>query len=213
MTLRILMADDHELIRHALASLLSAVPDFEIVASVADGERALEQILALRPDVAVLDLHMPGLTGIEVARRLRDAGVPTAVVILSLHGQPAYVRAALDAGASGYVLKEAAPHDLVNAVRATAAGEAYVCPKVARVLTELLRSTQSSESPSLTPAQLDVLRLLAQGLASKEIAAKLHVAIRTVDSHRAALMERLGIHHIPGLVKYALRNHLTTLDE
>jgi DNA-binding NarL/FixJ family response regulator len=208
--LRVLLAEDHGVVREGLAALIRGEPDLEVVAEVANGEDGARQIEALRPDVAVVDIAMPQMTGIEVARAVRDAGLRTAVVLLSMHSEPSFVRAGLDAGASGYVLKSARGRDLLDAVRAAASGDVYLSPAVAG---SVVRATREEPGPELTARERDVLRLLARGLCSKEIAAKLDIATRTVDGYRAQIMEKLDIHNVPGLVKYALRAHLTTLDE
>lgn len=207
----VIVADDHKLVRDGLVALLKAEPRFRVIAALSDGQEALERITALRPHVAVVDIRMPHLTGIEIVRKVQDAGLRTAVVLLSMHQEAAFVRAGIQAGASGYVLKEAASHELIEAVRAAAAGEMYLSPKVAKVA---LRPPAAPEGgvEVLSSRERDVLRLLADGLSSKEIAARLDVGLRTVDSHRRSIMDKLGIHNVPGLVKFAIRNHLATLE-
>ncbi len=210
----VLVADDHVVMRAALVAMLRGEPDLDVVAEVADGEEAFERIEAGRPDVALLDIAMPRMTGIEVARKLRDSGLETASVILSQHVEPAFFRAALEAGASGYVLKSSDPGELPEAIRVAASGDVYLTPKVAASVVAALRAGPGPDPPAaLTPRERDVLRLLARGLASKEIAAELGIGLRTVDTHRADIARKLGIRHVPGLVKYAIRNHLATLEE
>jgi DNA-binding NarL/FixJ family response regulator len=208
--LRVLLADDHGVVREGLAALIRSEPDFEVIGEAADGEEALRQIEALRPDVTVVDIAMPRMTGIEVARAVRDAGLRTAVALLSMHSEPSFVRAGLDAGASAYVLKSARGCDLVDAVRAAANGEVYLSSAVAGAA---VAAPRAPTSPALTTRERDVLRLLARGLCSKEIAAELEISVRTVDGFRAQIMDKLGIRNVPGLVKYALRAHLATLEE
>jgi DNA-binding NarL/FixJ family response regulator len=210
--IRVLLADDHVLVCRGFAALLRAEPDFEVVGEVADGEAALARIEALRPDVAVVDIGMPGLTGIEVARRVRDAGVRTAVVVLSRHREPSFVTAALEAGASGYVVKESEPRELVEALRVAARGEVYLSPCIASAVARALRDDEDGAAePELAERERDVLRLLVEGLSSKEVAARLGLSVRTAEGVRGRIMSKLGIHHLPGLTKYAIRHHLTEL--
>jgi len=210
--LTVLVADDHTIVREGLLGLLRREPDLDVVAEAADGEEALGGVESLALDVAILDIAMPRMTGVEVARKVRDLGLRTAVVLLSMHIEPAFVRAALDAGASAYVLKTAGARELVEAVRAAAAGDMYLSPRVTSTALGAVR-TEPREAPPLTPRERDVLRFLARGLSSKEIATELAIGARTVDGYRAEIMEKLGIRHVPGLVKYAIRHQLATLDE
>jgi len=211
--IRVLLADDHVLVREGLVRLLSEAPDIAVVASVSDGEQAFEGIQTLRPDVAVVDIVMPGMTGVEVARKARDEGLMTAVVVLSMHREPALVSLALDAGVSGYVLKEVAAEELLRAVRLAAGGGVYLCRRVEELAIDLRRNGGAFEPEKLTPRERDVLRLLARGLSCKEIAAELAVAPRTIEYHRSNIMDKLGIRHIPGLVKYAIRHGLASIDD
>ncbi|GIW72556.1 MAG: oxygen regulatory protein NreC [Planctomycetota bacterium] len=212
MSIRIVVADDHGIIRDGLAAVLAGEADIEIVAGCRDGESAYRAILEHRPEVAVLDISMPGTTGIDVCRRVRDEGLRTAVVLLSMHEDLATVREGLEAGASGYVLKDAAASELIRAVRTVAAGDIYLSPSVSSSVVDALRAGSEAPPPALSPRERDVLRLLADGLASKEIASRLGISRRTVDGHRAAIMHKLNIHNVPGLVKYAIRHRLTELE-
>jgi DNA-binding NarL/FixJ family response regulator len=211
--LRVLVADDHALVRDGLAALLRREDDLDVVAECGDGDQALARIEALEPTVAVVDIAMPGMTGIEVARKVRDLGLRTAVVLVSARDEPAFVRGAVSAGASGYVLKEAATRELLQAVRAAAGGDVYLSPRVAATALSSVREASSREAPALTPRERDVLRLLARGLSSKEIAAELSISATTVAGHRQAIMDKLDIRHVPGLVKYAIKHQLASLDE
>jgi DNA-binding NarL/FixJ family response regulator len=210
--IRLVVADDHLVVRDALAALLEDEADLEVVARAADGEELLARIEQLTPEVAVADVEMPKMTGIEAARQVRDLGLRTAVVLLSVHKEAGFVKAALDGGASGYVLKAAGTGELLTAIRVAAAGDTYLSPRITSTALEALRAPPAEE-PSLTPLERDVLRLLARGLASKQMAAELEIGVRTVDEYRARLMDKLGVRHVPGLVKYALRHHLATLDD
>lgn len=207
MPLRLLLADDHAILREGLRSLLSAERELQIVAEHEDGARALAAIEELKPDVAVLDVEMPGLSGIEITKRLNAADSLTSVVVLSMHKEAAFVRAAIEAGVLGYVVKQDAAGELIDAIRAAAKGELYVSPRVAGAV------LRAAEKGRLTPRESDVVRLLAAGRSSKEIAEELNLSAKTVDGYRSAIMEKLGIHSVAGLVKYALRNQLATLDD
>jgi two-component system response regulator NreC len=208
---RTLVADDHTIFREGLVALLERDPGLEVVAQAATGGDALAAIEATGPDVALLDVGMPGMTGIEVARKLRDAGARTSVVLLSAHHEAAFVRDALLAGASGYVTKDATTRELVDAVHAAAGGGLYLSGRVAAAGVAGLMTPAAD--PTLTPRERDVVRLLARGLTSKEIATELRITAKTVDGFRAAIMDKLGIHHVAGLVKWALRHHLATPDD
>lgn len=213
MGLKVLLADDHTIVREGLRVVLSTEPGIEVVAEESDGERALAAIARIRPDVAVLDIRMPGLSGIEVARKLNEDGIATAVVLLSMHKEESFIQSAMDAGVGGYVVKEDAARELIDAVHAAARGDVYLSPRIAGSVVQALRRGPSSKTPSLTPRERDVVRLLSQGLTSKEIASKLDLSPKTVDGHRATIMDKLGIRSVAGLVKYAIRHHLSGLDD
>jgi DNA-binding NarL/FixJ family response regulator len=213
---RVLLADDHAIVRDGLRAVLASVKDFEVVAQESDGDAALKAILRLQPDVAVLDIQMPILSGLEVARRLFAEQASTRVVLLSMHKEEAFVRAAVDAGVSGYVVKEDAARELTDAIRAAVRGDVYLSPRVAGLVVNAVRRGHQREPEgrgTLTPRERDVLRLLADGLTSKEIASRLNLSPKTVDGHRTAIMDKLSIRNVAGLVKFAIRNHLTGLDE
>jgi two-component system response regulator NreC len=207
--IRVLVADDHPIVRDGIAGLLRGVQGIEVVAATGDGEEALSLIEARRPDVAVLDAAMPRTTGIDVARRIRESGGATAVVILSAHDEPAYVRAALEAGARGYVTKGSLTQDLLDAVRIAAKGGVFLSPSAAPPSAP----ASGRADAALTPREVEVLRLLARGLASKEIGRELGIGASTVDGYRSTLMAKLGVRSAAGLVKYAIRNGLASLEE
>ena len=208
--MRVLLADDHPVVRAGIEAVLAAQGDMTVVAVECDGESALARIRALKPDVAVLDISMPGLSGIEVARRLNAEETSTALVILSLHKTEMDVQAAVDAGVCGYVVKDAAAEDLVEAIRAACRGQVWISPSVSGAMVSALRRGPE-KGEQITAREREVLRLLADGLRSKEIAARLEVSPKTIEGHRAALMSKLQIRSVAGLVKYAIRNHLTDL--
>jgi DNA-binding NarL/FixJ family response regulator len=198
-------------VRDGVMAVLAQDPSVEVVASLEDGEQALAAIEKERPDVAVLDISMPGLTGIEVVRKARDQSIRTAILLLSVHKEQSFVTSALQAGASGYVIKDAAARELLDAIKVVAGGDVYLSPAVAGAVVEAMRSPSKKSEPQLTPRERDVLRLVAEGLTSKEVATKLGITRKTVEGHRAAIMDKLAVRHVAGLTKYAIRHHLTTL--
>jgi len=205
--LRIFIADDHPIVRAGLRSMLAAERNLEVVGEADNGLDALAEIRRLRPDIAVLDIEMPGMGGIEVARQLRDARLATRVLILSLHAEGAFVQAALEAAVRGYLLKEDSGEELITALHRIASGEVHLSPRVAGAAARAMR--EKSVEPQLTPRERDVVRLLSEGLSSKEIAVRLQLTSKTVDGYRSEIMAKLGVHSLAGLVRYALAHHLT----
>jgi DNA-binding NarL/FixJ family response regulator len=209
---RIVVADDHALVREGIRRVLDEEPGFEVVAEVADGETALRRVSELAPDVVVLDISMPGLSGLDVARRLREEHPGVRALILSMHDDTEYVLRAVRAGAAGYLLKDdAGPQLLRQAVRAVHAGDSFFSPVVASRLTDALRADPgASEDPleALTGRELEVLRLVAGGRSNKQIATELGISRRTVESHRESLMRKLGIRTVAGLTRFALEQGL-----
>ncbi len=213
--LRILLADDHKLVRAGLRVLLERIPDMEVVGETADGQDALRQIAELRPDVALVDVSMPGLNGIETAARVAREHPATRVLIVSMHLDEEYVHRALSAGAAGYLLKTSELEELEIAVRAVGRGETWLSPDVsARVVRSLGKGDKAGASPYelLTQRQREVLQLIAEGRSTKQIAQRLGISVKTVETHRSELMERLGIHGIAGLVRYAIRAGIVRPD-
>lgn len=212
-TMRVLLADDHTLVRAGIRSLLEAVPGVEVVAETGDGREALELVAKHRPDVALLDIGMPGLNGLEVAKRISRESPRTRIVILSMHADANYVNQALRAGVSGYLLKGAAVSELPLALRAVTRGETYLTPRVSRQVVEgFLREGEEDAGPleGLTKRQSEILQLIAEGRSTREIAALLKVSTKTVETHRTRLMDRLDIHDVPGLVRFAIRAGLVS---
>jgi DNA-binding NarL/FixJ family response regulator len=209
---RIVVADDHALVREGIRRVLEEDPGFEVVAEAADGEETLALVAATAPDVVVLDISMPRLSGLDVTRRLRDEHPKVRTLILSMHDDTEYVLRAVRAGAAGYLLKDdAGPQLLRQAVRAVHAGDSFFSPAVASRLTDALRSDPSaSDDPfgSLTGRELEVLRLVAAGRSNKQIASELGISRRTVESHRESLMRKLGIRTVAGLTRFALEQGL-----
>ncbi len=206
---RVLIADDHRVVAQGLKSLLE--DEFELVGVVADGEAMVEAAKALRPDVIVADVSMPLLNGIDALETLRQQGIDVAVVFLSMHDQPGYARRALRAGAAGYVLKLAAPEELVQAIRAALDGGTFVSPALARAVLDASasRPTDAGERIALlTLHQRELLRLFAEGLSAKEIARKLDISSRTVESHKYQIMDSLGAQNSADLIRLAIRHGL-----
>lgn len=207
---RVVLAEDHTLVRSGLRALLQQIPGIVVVAEAADGASAIEAVAAFSPDVAILDISMPTVSGLEAARRIVAECPRTHVLMLTVHRNEEYVMQALRVGALGYVLKDADVAEFGLAIRAVARGELYLTAAVSRqVVDDYVERVTGSASPSgLTPRQRDVLRLIASGASSKQAAAALGLSTKTIEAHRAQIMERLDIHDLPGLVRYALRTGL-----
>jgi DNA-binding NarL/FixJ family response regulator len=208
--LRVVLADDHVLMRSGLRALIEQLPDYEVVAEVGDGYALLAAVEAQPVDLAIVDIQMPLLGGIEALQALkRREGAPK-VLILSMHSAEDYVLRAIRLGAEGYLVKDAAAIELSQALAALRRGERYLSPRLSEALEHPGRE---DETPTLSPRQREVLRLIALGRATKEIAYQLGLSPKTVETHRAQIMERLGIREVAGLVRYALRQGLIDDDE
>jgi DNA-binding NarL/FixJ family response regulator len=214
--IRVMLADDHALFRAGIRSLLLAIEGVEIVGEARDGHEALRMVAERKPDVVLLDVALPELNGIEVAERLRDQPA-TRVLMLSMFANEEYVLRSLRAGAAGYLLKDSSVVELEAALRSVADGGSYLSPAVSgHVLAAYVRRVGEeggSAEPTLTPRQREVLQLIAEGHGTKAIAARLCLSAKTVETHRAQLMERLGIHDVAGLVRYAIRAGIVSADE
>jgi len=211
---RVLLADDHALVRAGVRALLQNLDGVTVVAETGNGAEVLEFARAHRPDVVLLDISMPGLGGLEVSAQLRDALPEVRVVMLSMHANEEYVLQALRAGAAGYMLKDSATAELELALKAVMQGETYLSPPISKQVVEGYVQRVGAEqtaSDNLTPRQRQVLQLIAEGHSTKEIAHRLNLSVKTVETHRAQLMERLQIREIAGLVKYAIRHGLVTI--
>lgn len=206
--IRVLLADDHMLVRAGFRAMLSSLGTVEVIAETGDGHDALELIHKMQPDVAFIDITMPGLTGLEVARRAGAECPGVRIIIVSMHTGGDYIGRAVRAGVSGYILKNADPVELELALRAATKGDVYLSPAVSKSLVDdysrRLAADESSEGP-LTDRQREVLQLIAEGRNTKDIAVKLKVSVKTVETHRKQLMDRLDIHDVAGLVRYAIR--------
>jgi DNA-binding NarL/FixJ family response regulator len=208
---KILLADDHPIVVEGLRTLLAR--EFELVGVVADGRAMVAETLRLQPDLIVADVAMPRLNGIEAFEQIHRELPRVKAIFLTMHEEIAYARRALEAGASGFVLKHAAPSELITAIRAALNGETYIAPSLASEILCAMRSGQRGGDPdcTLTPRQREILQLVAEGRSAKEIAAELAISTRTVEFHKYQMMETLGLHNSPELIRYALRNHLITV--
>jgi len=209
--IRVLLADDHAVVRSGLRALLSGEPDVQVVGEASTGREAVAKAEALRPDVAVMDISMPDMDGLEATRAIRQRGLPTQVVVLTVHADDEYLLRALDAGACGYVVKSASDTDLLQAIRLAAQGQVFLYPSaVRRVLSHYVQSRgQRKRLPEqLSGREQEVLRLTAAGYTNQEIAQELGISPKTVDTYRQRIMEKLGLERRSELVRYALRKGL-----
>ena len=212
---RVLLADDHTLVRAGLRKLLESIAGFEVVGEADDGLALLTLVQQQQPDLVLMDIGMPGLNGLEATARVMKDWPMTRVVILSMHQNEEDVRQALRHGAAAYLLKDAAPLELEQALQAVLRGDTYLSPAVSRgVLNDYVSRLRKDEQPgdTLTPRQREVLKLIAAGLSTKEIARSLDLSVKTVDTHRSQMMKQLDIHEVAGLVRYAMRVGLISSD-
>ncbi len=208
MATKIVLADDHAIIRQGLAPLLEAEEGLELLAQAGNGREAWDLIESLRPDVAILDISMPEMTGIEVTRRVVDAGLYTQVILLTMHDDPSAALEAEEAGASGYVLKDNSFEELVQAVHAVVAGSRFVTPSIREKLRKLQRQGQTATQ--LSKREREVIKLIALGRSSKEIGRIMGISPRTVDTYRKRLMDKLDLHTLAEVVRYAVRTGMVT---
>ena len=209
--MRVLIVDDHTMVRESLVSVLQADGEVQVVAQAADGIEAIEKAMQTHPDVVIVDLSMPRLGGVEVVRRLREALPATRVLVLTMHQEDEYVLQAVRAGASGYLVKDSAASELLAAVRSLHAGRGYFGPQAARTLAEQLQHPERTlDDPygRLTPREREVLHLIAEGLTTKEIARRLDISTKTAENHRGHVLEKLDVRNTAELVRYALRKGL-----
>jgi len=213
--IRLLLAEDHTLMRAGIRALLAGLPDVQVVGEASTGPEALTLAESLKPDLVLLDISMPELNGLEVASRLIKSEPTRRIIFLSMHTDAVYVRRALQAGASGYLVKGADVPELSLAIRAVMRGESYLSPAVSKdLIGEIRRSDTREVTPleMLTPRQREILQLVTEGHGTKDIARRLDLSVKTVEAHRSELMERLDIHDLPGLVRFAIRHGLTSSD-
>lgn len=213
--IRLLLVDDHQVVRAGLRMLFQAEQDLEIVGEVGSGEEALKAVQNLKPDVVLMDVVMSGMSGIEATRRIKEISPNTAVLALTMHEDEQYFFEMLQAGASGYVPKRAAPDDLVSAIRVVSQGNVFLYPTLAGLLVkDYLQRAESQETPGdreLTPREQEVLTFIAEGYTNREIAEALVISVKTVDRHRENIMRKLDLHSRVGLVKYAIEKGLISL--
>lgn len=203
--IRVLLADDHAVVRQGFRLILSSQPDIEVLAEAGNGREAVELATRLKPDVAVVDVSMPELNGIEATRRIVESSPHTRVLALSMHKDAVYVREILRAGARGYLLKDAVDTEFLTAIRAIARGDGYLSPAVSGAVLDDYRRNVSDPLDLLTSREREVLQMIAEGKTNKEIANLLSLSVYTVDAHRGRLMEKLNVHSVTELVRFAVR--------
>ena len=214
MTVRVLLAEDHLLVRAGIRALLASLPDIQVVGEVTSGTEVMQAVESLSPDVVLMDISMPGMNGLEATRRLADDYPDVRVIIVSMHASEDYVARALKAGARGYLTKASAAQELERALTAVMSGSQYIDSHISRAALEtyLRRLDEGREGDVLTARQREILHKIAESLGTKEIAYRLGVSTKTVETHRKLLMDRLNIHDVAGLVRYAIRTGVVTSD-
>lgn len=219
MSQKVLLVDDHRILRQGLKALLEHQSDLQVIGEAEDGRDALAMVQSLRPDIVLMDISMPNLNGIDATRRIIEASPATKVIALTALSSSNLVRDILKAGAAGYILKDSAVDDLIKAIQSVLAGRVFISPRVAANVVDGLMNQQVGQVPEvpsvfnrLTPREREVLQLMAEGKATKEVARDLKVSVKTTETHRRAIMEKLDIHSVAELTKYAVREGLTSLD-
>ncbi len=216
--IRAVLADDHALVRAGLRELLQALNNVTVVGEAGDGIEAIEQAKGLHPDILILDIQMPLMGGIEAIREIKRISPETQILVLSMHSKEEYVRQTLKNGASGYLLKQSASDDLKNAIAAITSGSIYLSPSISRSIVSAwlkegdVKTAVKSAEGELTEREKGVLKLLAEGLSNKRIAELLHISVKTVETHRHRIMDKLKLHSVADLVKYAIKEGLTELE-
>ena len=215
--IRVLIADDHSLVRSGIRLLLEGYPDIEVVGVAGSGREAIDEAARLQPDVVLMDIAMSDLSGLEATQEIRERVPHTRILALTMHDREEYFFAMLEAGALGYVLKDSQPYELVAAIRAVHRGQAFLSPAVTKALLEDYLTQRSEQNQSdfdnLTLREKEVFRLAAEGKTSREIADILHLSIKTVEKHRSSMMHKLGLQSLSQLIKYAIRQGLIAADE
>jgi DNA-binding NarL/FixJ family response regulator len=207
----LVLADDHGILRAGLRALLNADPDLDVVAEASDGAEALAAVQKHQPDLAILDISMPGLNGLEVLEALNNQNSKTKILILTVHEDTFLLKKALKLGASGYIVKQAVESELINAIRAILRGEIYIHPSLTRELVKAItpaKTDPSAKTADLTPRETEVLYLIVQGYSNREISEELNISIRTVETHRANIMQKLNLRTRVELVRYAKLHHM-----
>ena len=216
--IRVVLAEDHTIVREGLRALLDVRDDIVVIAEVSDGRAAVDAVAEHKPDVVVMDLGMPELNGVDATRQIRKEHPQTQVLILSMHAGEEYVRPAIRAGASGYLLKGSGLSDLVAAIQAVANGDAFFSPAIAKIVlfesrrTDRTGSKEPTPGDALTNREREILQLVAEGKSSPEIAKQLQLSVKTVEGHRGRIMAKLDVHHVAGLVRHAIRIGLVSAD-
>lgn len=205
---RILLADDHAVVRQGFARILEGQEDLEVVGEAADGREAVQMANQLKPDVVIMDVSMPELNGIEATRRLQKDNPRIRILALSMHKENVFVREILRAGAAGYLLKDAIDEELITAVRAVSGGEGYLSPSVSEAVLSDYRRHVTDPIDLLSSREREILQMLAEGKTNKEVAQVLNISVYTVDAHRGRIMEKLNLHSIGEMVRFAMRNGL-----
>lgn len=208
--IRVILADDHSVMRHGLRLILEQQEGFEVLGEACDGREAVNLAAALHPDVAVLDITMPNMNGIEAARQITEKQPNVAIVMLSMHADESYVLRALKAGARGYLLKESPESDFISAIRSVSEGKSFFSPAVSRLLVEdYIRQMQDKDIEDsydlLTPREREILQMVAEGKSNKEVANLLNLSLYTVETHRGNILQKLNLHSVPDLILYAVR--------
>ncbi len=216
MTTRIVLADDHKILRDGLRSLLEQQPDMQVIAEADNGRATVKLAQDLKPDVVVMDIGMPDLNGIDATKQIVSKARGVKVVALSMHSDKRFVQGMLSAGASGYLLKDSAFDELARAIQAVVANQTYLSPEIAGVVVETMVNKapagRARVQVNLTDREREVLQLMSEGKSTKQIAATLDVSIKTIETHRSRIMEKLGIHSVAELTKFAIREGLTSVD-
>jgi DNA-binding NarL/FixJ family response regulator len=216
MSIKIIVADDHRIVRNGLRRLLNSEPDIEVIAEAENGRKTIQLTRDLSPDVVIMDITMPDLNGIEATRQILAEFPQVKIVALSMHHHEQFVSGMFMAGASGYLLKDCSVEELTAAIRAATKGEVYLSPGIANVVIKnyirQLKKSDKAIPPILTPRESEVLQLVSEGKTSKKIASIMHISTKTVDTHRLHIMDKLAVSSIAELTKYAIRSGLTSLD-
>jgi DNA-binding NarL/FixJ family response regulator len=217
MPIKVFLADDHAVVRDGLRLILEAQEDITVIGEAADGRKAVDEVLKLKPAVVIMDIAMPNLNGIEATQRIFKTLPGVKVIILSMHSSSVYVSRALTAGAVGYLLKESAGKEVVKAVKTVYLGHRYLCQKISESLIDDyidLKEGAPSRSPMtrLSPREKEILQLVAEGKTTKEIAGVLYLSTKTIETYRSRLMVKLGINDVPGLVKFAIQHGITSVE-
>jgi len=215
---RVLLAEDHTIVRKGLCALLDAEPSIEVIGEAQDGREALLKAEQLHPDIVLMDISMPGLNGLEATRQIKKRFPEVKVLILTVHSDEEYIRQILRAGASGYLVKQAAPNELISAIEAIQRGESYLSPSVSKKVVQeyVQHAAGAAEEDSyerLTDREREVLQLIAEGNSTRDIAELLHLSVKTAETHRARLMRKLDIHSTAELTQYAIRKGVISLDK